>query len=85
MFELATQTVVAAELRESRAELDFARHRVAAQSAPDGGSSGWVGPAGWAYRRALALLSRDLDAAVELLRSASELTSAALYQLGHDD
>jgi hypothetical protein len=87
MYELGMQSVVAAELRESRDELDFALRRVACaeQSAPDGNSSGWVGPAGWAYRRALALLDRDLHAAAELLRSASDLTSAALWQLGHDD
>lgn len=87
MFEPGTRPVVAAELRTSRDDLDFARRRVAsaARSAPDGNSSGWAGPAGWAYRRALALLERDLDAAAELLRSASDLTSAALYQLGHGD
>jgi hypothetical protein len=87
MFELGTQSALAADLRASRDELDFARRRVASacQLAPDGRSSGWVGPAGWAYRRALALVQRDLGAAAELLRSASDLTSAALYQLGQGD
>jgi hypothetical protein len=94
MVDLGSLSAVAA-LRESLDELDFARRRVAsaaqtgpisaAQSAPFGGASGWVGPAGWAYRRALTLLGRDLDAVEELLRSASDLTSAALYQLGHGD
>jgi hypothetical protein len=87
MFELGSQSVIAAELRTSRDELDLARRRVssASQSAPDGNSTGWVGPAGWAYQHALALLDRDLDAAADLLRAASDLTSAALYQLGHGD
>ena len=87
MFELEAQSAIVAELRASRDELDSARHRVtsARQSAPDGNSSGWNGPAGWAYRRVLTLLDRDLDGAAELLRSASDLTSAALYQLGHGD
>jgi hypothetical protein len=87
MFELGSQSVIAAELRASRDEVDLARRRVSGErhSAPDGNSSGWVGPAGWAYRHALALLERDLDAAADLLRAASDLTSTALYQLGHGD
>ena len=87
MFEWGTQSTLAGELLISRDDLDSARRRVASarQSAPDGGLSGWVGPAGWAYRRALALLDHDLDAAMDLLRSASDLTAAALYQLGHGD
>jgi hypothetical protein len=87
MFELGTQSVIADELRASRDELDLARRRVtgARRTAPAGNSSGWVGPAAWAYRRSLALLDRDLDASADLLRAASDLTSAALFQLGHGD
>ncbi|HEX4400293.1 MAG TPA: hypothetical protein VHZ98_03105 [Galbitalea sp.] len=87
MFELGSASVIAAALRASRDELDLARRRVtgARHSAPDGYSSGWLGPAGWAYGHALALLDRDLDAAADLLRAASDLTSTALYQLGHGD
>jgi hypothetical protein len=87
MFELGSQAVIAAQLRASRDDVDLARRRVsgARHSAPDGNSSGWVGPAGWAYRRALELLDRDLDAAADLLRAASDLTSTALFQLGHGD
>jgi hypothetical protein len=87
MSGLETASVIVAELRESKDELDFARHRVtsAAQLAPTRNPSGWSGPAGWAYQRSLALVNRDLDAAVELLRSASNLTSAAISQLGYSD
>jgi hypothetical protein len=87
MFELGTGPALAVKLRESRDELDFARHRVtgAVQIAPHREPSGWNGPAGWAYQRSLALLNRDLDAAVALLRSASDLTSAAIYELGQSD
>jgi hypothetical protein len=87
MFELETGPALAVRLRESRDELDFARHRVtgAAQVAPHHEPSGWKGPAAWAYQRSLVLLNRDLDAAVALLRSASDLTSAAIHELGQGD
>jgi hypothetical protein len=87
MFETGMGIAVAAGLRESRDELDFSRRRVlsAAQSVPGGRSSGWLGPAAHAYRHSLVLLDRDLQEVAELLRSASDLTSAALYQLGDHD
>ncbi|HMH58927.1 MAG TPA: hypothetical protein VK537_07080 [Galbitalea sp.] len=87
MFEQETASVLVAKLRESKDELDFVRHRAtgAAQVAPHRDASGWSGPAGWAYQRSLALLNRDLDTAVAMLRSASNLTSAAIYQLGQGD
>ena len=87
MFETGTSVGLAAGLRESRDELDLARRRVtgAAHAVPSGHSSGWLGPAGWAYRQSVALLDREVQEAAELLRSASDLTSAALYELGHSD
>jgi hypothetical protein len=87
MFELGTASVLVAKLRESRDELDSVRHRVtgAAQIAPHSDASGWSGPAGWAYQRSLELMNRDLDAAVGMLRSASDLTSLAIYELGQGD
>jgi hypothetical protein len=87
MFATGMELALAAGLRESRDELDFSRRRVlsAAQLVPGGHSSGWLGPAALAYRHSLTLVDHDLQAAAELLRSASDLTSAALYELGDHD
>jgi hypothetical protein len=87
MFEGASEFAIAADLRQTRERLTIARHRlvdtVALAPRPD--ASGWSGPAGWAYQHALAALARELEAALELLRSAADLTAAALYEVGQGD
>ena len=87
MFEPGSAIALAAELREGRDQLTVVRHRViaAAQSVPGSSQHGWVGPAGEAYHRSLELLRREVSAAAELLRSASDLTTAALFELGQRD
>jgi transposase len=87
MLDEATGFAIAGELRQTRDRLTFAGHRLVgtAESAPRPDASGWAGPAGWAYQHALAVVAREVEAAVELLRSAADLTSAALYEMGQGD
>ena len=87
MFDETTGFAVAAGLRETRDRLTSARQRLngVAHSVPRPDASGWSGPAGWAYQHSLALVAREVEAAVELLRSASDLTGAALYEVSHGD
>ena len=81
---LASSTSVTIELTQARDELRLVANRVAQASdeAPRRDASGWSGPASAAYQRGLDQLRRDIGAAHELLRSAIDLTNAALFELG---
>ena len=84
MVELGTTAALAVQLEESREQLAAISRRVAeaAQSAPRGEAGRWEGAAAKAYQHALERLSRELEGAQELLRSATDLTTAALYEVG---
>jgi uncharacterized protein YukE len=84
MVILAESVTVAADLEQARTQLAAISHRVeaAAAAAPRHDASGWEGPAAWAYQHSLDRLSRDLETAQELLRSAADLTAAALFEIG---
>ncbi len=84
MFELAETTAVASELEQALHQLRSISGRVAdvASAAPRRDASGWDGLAAWAYQHALDQLSRDLEVAQELLRSATDLTALGLFELG---
>jgi hypothetical protein len=84
MYEMLTSSALAAELTESARELDALRARVELQcdSFPTVETSGWSGPASWAYQLSLALLQRQTRAATELLRCAADLSAAAAFELG---
>jgi hypothetical protein len=75
---------VPAQLGAARDELNHIRHRLvlAEERLPAREASGWEGAAAIAYRLARASLLRELEVAGELLRSASDLTSAALVEVG---
>jgi hypothetical protein len=84
MFEQGGSASVAQELAQARDQLDYLRQRVseAAAHAPHHDASGWSGLAAFAYQHALDALGRELAAATELLRSAADLASAAVWELG---
>ena len=84
MFELDGTAAVSAELEQAVHQLRSISRRVADVSiaAPRRDASGWDGLAAWAYQRSLDDLSRDLEVAEELLRSATDLTTAALFEVG---
>jgi uncharacterized protein YukE len=84
MVQLAGSAAVVADLEQARAQLSAITHRLAqaAAAAPRRDASGWDGPASWAYQSSLDALSRDLEGAQELLRSAGDLTAAALFEVG---
>lgn len=84
MFELGGTVAVSAELEQARDQLHSISRRVeeAAHAAPHRDASGWDGLAAWAYQRSLDQLSRELEVAQELLRSATDLTAAALFEVG---
>jgi hypothetical protein len=83
-MEPNAHAAVAARLTEARNELVALRARVvsAAQDTPRGNADGWEGIAAIAYGISLHLLFRDLEIAEQLLRSATDLTTAALYEMG---
>jgi uncharacterized protein YukE len=82
--ELDGTAAVSAELAQAIDQLRSISARVAAAAlaAPRVDASGWDGFAAWAYQRALDQLSRDLETTRELLRSATDLTALALFELG---
>lgn len=84
MVELAGALAVATELEQARDRIRLISGRVAdaAQSAPRRDASGWDGPAASAYQGALDRLARELEGVQELLRSATDLLGAALFELG---
>jgi hypothetical protein len=81
---LASSTAVTIELTQARDELRLIADRVTAayDAAPRRDASGWRGPASNAYQHGLDQLRRDIEGALELLRSAIDLTNAALFELG---
>jgi uncharacterized protein YukE len=83
---LLTGKALAAELAASARELDALRARVEQQceSLPTVETSGWNGPASWAYQLSLALLHRQTQAATELLRCAADLSAAAAFEAGQN-
>jgi uncharacterized protein YukE len=84
MFELAASAGVTAELEQARSQLRSIAGRVAdaGESAPHRDASGWDGLAAHAYQRSLDQLGREIEAAQQLLRSATDLVGAALFELG---
>jgi uncharacterized protein YukE len=84
MFELSAAAGVSVELEQARRQLRSIAGRVedAARSAPRRDASGWDGPAAHAYQHALDQLGRELASGQELLRSATDLVGAALFELG---
>lgn len=84
MVELAGIAAVSAELEQTLDQLRSISRRVAdaAVAAPRRDASGWDGLAAWAYQRSLDRLAQDLEVARELLRSATDLTAVALFELG---
>jgi hypothetical protein len=75
---------LAGELAASARELDALRMRVESQvaSLPGIDPTGWNGPASWAYQLSLALLRRETNTALELLRCAADLSFAAAFEAG---
>ena len=84
MFELGGIASVVAQLEQAREQLTAISRRVAvaAHAAPRRDASGWAGLAAEAYQRSLDQLARELEVAQELLRSATDLTEAALFEVG---
>jgi hypothetical protein len=84
MFELADTAAVASELEQAVHQLRSISRRVAeaAIAAPHRDASGWDGLTAWAYQHCLDQLSRDLEVAQELLRSATDLTAVGIFELG---
>ncbi len=70
-------------LEAQQAELAALLPRVVAtaDAVPGVDASGWAGPASLAYQNAMTGLQRECAGAVELVRWASELNVAALYEL----
>jgi hypothetical protein len=77
---------LAGDFAASARELDALRTRVESQvvSLPRIDPTGWDGPASWACQLSLALLRRETDTAVELLRCAADLSSAAAFEAGQN-
>jgi hypothetical protein len=84
MVELVGTAAVSAELEQALDQLRSISRRVAdaAIVAPRRDASGWDGLAALAYQRSLDQLAHELEVAQELLRSATDLTAAALFELG---
>ena len=84
MVEFGGTAAVSGDLEQAREQLHAISRRVAeaAYAAPRPEASGWHGLAAWAYQRSLEQLARELEVAQQLLRSATDLTDAALYEVG---
>jgi uncharacterized protein YukE len=84
MADFGGTAAIAAQLEQAREQLVTIARRVAeaAQAAPHRDATGWNGLAAAAYQRALDELSRELEGAQELLRSATDLTALALIEVG---
>jgi uncharacterized protein YukE len=82
MYTAHSGAALAGELAASAQELDAIRARVETESAsmPTIDLSGWNGPARWAFQFSLALLRRETDTAIELLRCAADLSAAAAFE-----
>jgi hypothetical protein len=84
MVESAGTTAAEGQLALARDQLVILRQRVAsaASRAPHRDASGWNGVAAFAYQRSLDALAQELAGATELLRSAADLASAAVWEMG---
>jgi uncharacterized protein YukE len=84
MIGMDGTATLAAELEQAVDQLHVISRRVAdaGAAAPSRDASGWNGLAAWAYQQALDELSHDLETAQALLRSATDLTAAALFEVG---
>jgi uncharacterized protein YukE len=84
MIEMMGVAAVSAELEVARRELRAVATRLerVAAEAPHRSSGNWHGLAAEAYAAAVGGLTREIGAGQELLRSATDLLSAALYELG---
>lgn len=82
MPEMTSSAALAREFSEASAELAALTRRVQRErdAQPRIDASQWSGPASWACQLSLALLAREMDAAVELLRCASDLAGAAAWE-----
>lgn len=86
MAEIGEPLAVVMRLERAKDQLIASSQRVAeaAQAAPRHDASGWQGFAAQAYQHSLDQLSRELEGAQQLLRSATGLTAAALFEVaGH--
>ena len=83
MHELAVSAALAGEFSASSAALRALTTRVETEggSRPRIDTSGWSGPASWACQLSVTLLGREIEAAVELLRCAADLTAAAAWEV----
>jgi hypothetical protein len=81
--QLAAPGPLSLELAHARDQLRLVSARIAeaAAAAPRREASGWNGLAADAYQRALDQLGRELDAAQQLVRSATDLISSAVFEL----
>jgi uncharacterized protein YukE len=82
--EPAATAALSVELAQTRDQLRLIAARIAeaATSAPRREASGWNGLAADAYQRALDQLARELEATQQLVRSATDLMGAAVFELG---
>ena len=73
---------LADELSTRARELDSLAVRVERErdAEPRIDTSSWIGPASWACQHSLTLLHREIEAALDLLRSAAGLTEAASWE-----
>ena len=83
MVEFGGTLALVTQLEQARDQLAAISRQVAeaAQAAPRRDASGWQGLAAQAYQHALDELSRELERAQALLRSATDLTAAALFEV----
>lgn len=83
MTGVESRAALAGELAQSSESLRILGSRVEheAHSRPRLNATGWSGPASWACDLSLAMLARELEAAVALLRCAADLTSAAAWEV----
>jgi hypothetical protein len=83
MAEMTAPAALAGELTESAESLRVlgARIEQEAHSRPRLDTTGWNGPAAWACTFSLAMLARELEAAVALVRCAADLTATAAWEV----
>ena len=77
----------AEELSTRARELDSLAVRVERErdAQPRIDTSHWIGPASWACQRSLTLLHSEIEAALDLVRSAAGLTEAASWETRSND
>jgi hypothetical protein len=84
MIESMGTAAAGGQLALARDQLVILRQRVAsaASGAPHRDASDWKGTAAFAYQRSLDALAHELAVATELLRSAANLATAAVWEMG---